>query len=53
MIRTIRQSFRRKKRRPTTENNRPAEWKCDEDAVKASRCSFHVKVSLFEIISSF
>jgi len=43
MIRTIRQSFRRKKRRPTTENNRPAEWKCDEDAVKASRCSFHVK----------
>jgi len=46
MLSTIRKSFRRKKKRPppaTSDSNRPAEWKLDEEAVKNSRCSFPVK----------
>uniref|UniRef100_H2ZR74 PID domain-containing protein n=1 Tax=Ciona savignyi TaxID=51511 RepID=H2ZR74_CIOSA len=43
MIRTLRQSFRRKKKANVPESSRPHQWQQDEDSVKSAKCSFHVK----------
>ncbi|XP_076815564.1 protein numb homolog isoform X1 [Clavelina lepadiformis] len=43
MLRTLRQSFRRKKGHRQPESSRPHQWQQDEDTVKNSKCSFHVK----------
>lgn len=44
MLRTLRQSFRKKKQPRVPDSSRPHQWQKDEDEVKASRCKFHVKV---------
>ena len=45
MLRTLRQSFRKKKQPRVPDSSRPHQWQKDEEEVKASRCKFHVKVS--------
>ena len=46
MLRTIRQSFRRKKATTAKvpESSRPHQWQKDEESVKDAKCSFRVKV---------
>lgn len=44
MIRSIRNSFRKKKKpKATTESATPAEWQQDEKTVQSGNCKFHVK----------
>nr|CAB3264500.1 numb protein [Phallusia mammillata] len=43
MMRTIRKSFRRKKKPKVPESSRPHQWQQDEESVKGAKCSFHVK----------
>ncbi|XP_009857875.2 numb protein isoform X1 [Ciona intestinalis] len=43
MMRTLRQSFRRKKKPKIPESSKPHQWQQDEETVKSAKCSFHVK----------